>query len=82
VIAGGCPMMFCEPVDIGHKCMRWIIDVTGGFSESVVETEPLHTRQGVEPSAAAETVRPISPALFDSRRHVRYLPDPTTDIVA
>jgi uncharacterized protein len=22
-IVGGCPMMFCEPVDIGHKCMRW-----------------------------------------------------------
>ena len=22
-IAGGCPMMFCEPVDIAHKCMRW-----------------------------------------------------------
>jgi uncharacterized protein len=22
-IVGGCPLMFCEPVDIGHKCMRW-----------------------------------------------------------
>lgn len=22
-IVGGCPMMFCEPVDFGHKCMRW-----------------------------------------------------------
>ncbi len=22
-IPGGCPLMFCEPVDIGHKCMRW-----------------------------------------------------------
>ena len=22
-IAGGCPLMFCEPVDFGHKCMRW-----------------------------------------------------------
>ena len=29
VIAGSCPMMFCEPVDFGHKCMRWIMDVTG-----------------------------------------------------
>jgi hypothetical protein len=22
-IVGGCPMMFCEPVDFGHKCMKW-----------------------------------------------------------
>ncbi|MEJ2206069.1 MAG: CoA-binding protein [Gemmatimonadota bacterium] len=22
-VVGGCPMMFCEPVDFGHKCMRW-----------------------------------------------------------
>jgi predicted CoA-binding protein len=22
-IVGGCPMMFCEPVDIAHKCLRW-----------------------------------------------------------
>ena len=22
-IAGGCPLMYCEPVDFGHKCMRW-----------------------------------------------------------
>jgi predicted CoA-binding protein len=25
VIPNGCPMMFCEPVDIGHKCMGWWI---------------------------------------------------------
>lgn len=29
VIAGACPMMFCQPVDFGHKCMRWILGVTG-----------------------------------------------------
>lgn len=23
LIAGACPMMFLEPVDIGHRCMRW-----------------------------------------------------------
>lgn len=24
-IVGGCPLMFCEPVDIGHRCMRgWL----------------------------------------------------------
>jgi len=22
-IVGGCPLMYCEPVDIGHRCMRW-----------------------------------------------------------
>lgn len=22
-IVGGCPMMFCEPVDVAHRCMRW-----------------------------------------------------------
>jgi predicted CoA-binding protein len=22
-IVGGCPLMFCDPVDIGHKCMKW-----------------------------------------------------------
>jgi hypothetical protein len=31
VIAGGCPMMFCEPVDFGHKCMRWILKWSGGL---------------------------------------------------
>lgn len=25
VIAGACPMMYCPPVDFGHKCMRWIL---------------------------------------------------------
>ena len=29
VIAGACPMMFCEPVDFGHKCMRWWMNVSG-----------------------------------------------------
>lgn len=31
VIAGGCPMMFARPVDFGHKCMRWFLQVTGGL---------------------------------------------------
>jgi predicted CoA-binding protein len=29
VIAGGCPMMFGEGVDFGHKCMRWMMSVSG-----------------------------------------------------
>jgi len=27
-IPGACPMMYLEP-DIGHRCMRWILGVTG-----------------------------------------------------
>jgi uncharacterized protein len=29
VIPGSCPMMFCEPVDIAHKCMRWFLRMSG-----------------------------------------------------
>jgi len=29
VIAGACPMMFAEPVDFGHKCIKWWMGVTG-----------------------------------------------------
>ena len=36
VIAGGCPMMFCEPVDAAHKCMRWLSRVTGNLPAEVV----------------------------------------------
>ena len=31
VIPAGCPMMFCDPVDFGHKCIRWFMRVTGGL---------------------------------------------------
>lgn len=31
VIDGACPMMFCKPVDFGHKCMRWVLSLTGGL---------------------------------------------------
>jgi len=30
-IAGACPMMYCEPVDFGHKCMRFVLGLTGGL---------------------------------------------------
>jgi hypothetical protein len=29
VIPGSCPMMFCEPVDVAHKCLRWFLQVSG-----------------------------------------------------
>ncbi len=28
-IVGGCPLMFCEPVDIAHRCMRWWLRRSG-----------------------------------------------------
>ena len=32
VIPGGCPMMFCEPVDFGHKCMHGLLRLTGSLN--------------------------------------------------
>jgi predicted CoA-binding protein len=29
VIAGACPMMFGRDVDLGHKCMRWMMSLAG-----------------------------------------------------
>ena len=28
-IVGGCPLMYCEPVDFGHRCMRAWLDWRG-----------------------------------------------------
>lgn len=28
-IVGGCPLMFCEPVDVFHRCMRWFLQRQG-----------------------------------------------------
>jgi predicted CoA-binding protein len=28
-IVGGCPLMFCDPVDVGHRCMRWWLQRRG-----------------------------------------------------
>lgn len=35
VIPGGCPMMHCKPVDFGHKCLHWILKVTGGLPKPI-----------------------------------------------
>lgn len=29
VIPGGCPLMFGKTSDVGHRCMRWIMRLTG-----------------------------------------------------
>jgi len=28
IIPAGCPMMFCQPVDFPHKCMKWVLSLT------------------------------------------------------
>ena len=28
-IVGGCPLMYCEPVDLPHRCMRWLLGLGG-----------------------------------------------------
>jgi predicted CoA-binding protein len=35
VIPGGCPMMFSQPVDFGHKMMRWFSGVSGNLPKEV-----------------------------------------------
>lgn len=39
VIPGSCPMMFCEPVDVGHKCIHWIQKISGGQAAPVGYSE-------------------------------------------
>lgn len=28
-IVGGCPLMYCEPVDLAHRCARWLLRLGG-----------------------------------------------------
>jgi predicted CoA-binding protein len=28
-VVGGCPMMFCGNVDVGHRCFRWFLQLRG-----------------------------------------------------
>ncbi|HSM14321.1 MAG TPA: CoA-binding protein [Thermoanaerobaculia bacterium] len=48
-IPGGCPMMHRDPVDVGHKCIRFLCRVTGKLPE------PIAARPGAAP------VRPPGP---------------------
>jgi len=38
VIPGGCPMMHLEPVDVAHRCMRWVLGFAGRLPEEVRQT--------------------------------------------
>jgi predicted CoA-binding protein len=33
VIAGACPMMYGPGADLGHRCMKWIMNFTGQLSK-------------------------------------------------
>jgi len=34
LIPMGCPMMFCKPVDFGHKCIKWFLHSFGKMPKS------------------------------------------------
>ncbi len=34
-IIGGCPLMYCQPVDIAHRCMRWWLQRQGRIDAGV-----------------------------------------------
>jgi hypothetical protein len=34
VIAGACPMMYGPDADVGHRCMRWALRLTGGLPDT------------------------------------------------
>ncbi len=40
VIPGSCPMMFVEPVDGPHRCLRWFLRVTGKAPEPIAPAGP------------------------------------------
>jgi acyl-CoA synthetase (NDP forming) len=46
VIPGACPMMFCEPVDFGHRCMRAVSGLLGGMP-SPVRPEPAEPQRAL-----------------------------------
>jgi predicted CoA-binding protein len=35
VIDGACPMMFCQPVDFGHKCLRFFLGTFGQLPRKI-----------------------------------------------
>jgi uncharacterized protein len=35
VIPGGCPLMFMDDADIGHRCIRWFLNATGKLPRQV-----------------------------------------------
>jgi predicted CoA-binding protein len=44
IIPGSCPMMFCTPVDLPHRCLRWFLRVTGRQASPQPACEALRQR--------------------------------------
>jgi hypothetical protein len=40
VIPGACPMMFVEPVDLGHRCFRWVLGALGKLPRPEGSADP------------------------------------------
>lgn len=38
LIAGGCPMMFLPEADVGHRCMRWVLNLMGRLPKEVPDS--------------------------------------------
>ena len=39
LIPGGCPAMFCAPVDPAHRCFRWVLGVLGKLPREIAAGE-------------------------------------------
>lgn len=35
VIPGGCPLMFGPTADVGHRCMRWVMQLSGALPKGI-----------------------------------------------
>ncbi len=43
IIPAGCPAMFCEPVDLAHRCFRWVLTLTGKLPPQIGAPAPAPT---------------------------------------
>lgn len=46
VIAGACPLMFLSHADLGHRCMRWILERMGKLPASTARVVARSSREG------------------------------------
>ncbi len=49
VLDGGCPMMFLEPVDVAHRCIRWVLNATGKLPDGRAYQAPADAAGGSSP---------------------------------
>ncbi|NJD11410.1 MAG: CoA-binding protein [Gemmatimonadetes bacterium] len=56
VIAGGCPMMFVQPTDFGHKCICWVLGRFGKLPDA--RAYRFATARGPRPEPAPDVPPP------------------------